>query len=224
MAKLIQHHADSREKKPFCFLDLPRDIRYMVFDELVPKKIRLRKRYTGVGGSSAIASIFKLLLLNKQSREEILNYIRYRNPIFSLLMQDAHSFPLPLEVRRLELLAVELDRESMFRSNNPTFECLPTRRIGKAIEKFGQCWTNHRIEELILHFFMAPHTEYRRVPYGSTLVSVLAPLGHFNEVQALYSLKNIWWRKQQIQCEKAFKGIAETLPLSLKRQSSGDSS
>ena len=89
---------------------------------------------------------------------------------------------------------------------------------------FGQCWTGHCIEELNLHFLMAPNTKYRGVADGTnlTVVSVFAPLGHFNKVQARYSLKNVWHR-EEINCIKAFKGVAKILLLFLRQSNSNSS-
>jgi hypothetical protein len=95
------------EKKPFNFLGLPLDIKYMVFDELVPKKVSLKQRYVGVGGNSDVAFVFILLRLNRQLRSQLLKYIHHKKPTFSLSIDVAHAFPLPTLVKRLKLREID---------------------------------------------------------------------------------------------------------------------
>lgn len=212
-------------QKPFRFLDLSADIRYMVFDKLFPKKIYLRKRYTGIGGNSTVALILRLLHINQQLRKEGLGYIYCMKPIFSISIHDAHAFPLPLLVKRLHLRTVELDERTMFRSNNDTFDCLPTDKTDHSIQMFGHCWSGHSVEELRLCLLMAPNTEYRGVAFGTnlTVTSVFAPLGHFNKVHVRCRPVPHSFAGRVRACRRAFKGVAETLASSL-RLSSNDSS
>jgi hypothetical protein len=99
----------------FNFLGLPRDLQYMVFDELVPEKLRLRMiqswelpPWDRPDRHHSKIPAFKLLALCRKIRELMLEYLEYRNPIFSIRIQDAHYFPLPLIVRRLELQRVQV--------------------------------------------------------------------------------------------------------------------
>jgi hypothetical protein len=176
------------ERPPFDFLKLPPEVKYMIFDaaKLVPKKVFLKKRYTGVGGNSIVARIFGLLSLNHQFRSDILGYIRHKSPTFSLSVQVAHAFPLPALVARLELREIEFDPGSISRPKNHNHDCLPTGGTEGAIRKFGDCWTNHHIDELILVCSMDPQTERLRrdAIYWArgTVASAFAPLGCFNMV------------------------------------------
>jgi len=192
----------------------------MVFDEIVPKKIHLRRRYTGIGGNSPIALVFKMLHINRQLRQEVLDCIRRNMPVFKLSIHDAHLFPLPQAVRRLRLLAVQLDQKTMYRSRNPEFDCLPTDETEDAIQKFEICWNNHNIEVLVLDLSMAPNTRYEGVGGSTcnTVVSAFAPLGHFNMVKANYSLKDTAWRDES-ECKRAFHSVVRTLKASLKKSS-----
>jgi len=72
----------------------------MVFDELVLKKVSLRKRHVGVGGNSVIAPVFApvfiLLCLSRQLRAEVLGYIHHKKLTFILSIYDAYAFPYRL--------------------------------------------------------------------------------------------------------------------------------
>jgi hypothetical protein len=216
MATLTRRQAKLRKQKPNPLLRLPPEIRSMIFDELVPEKIQLRKRYMGVGGNSAIAPIFKLLCLNRQLRDEVLDYIHRTKRIFSVSLHDAHSFPWSPAIRRLDLRAVEFDQSTVFRLGNPEKDCLPTWKTKEAIEELSKCWTGHFIEELALQFSMAAHTEYKGVAFSTncTVVSAFAPLGRFNKVRARYTLKHVSWRNKD-QCVRAFVTVSKTLRKSL---------
>lgn len=206
-----------QKQQPFRFLDLPAEIRCMVFDQLISRKIHLWRRYTGKGGNSTVAFILGLLHINHQLRQEALDYICYRKPTFSISIHDAHSFPLQLVVRRLELHTVELDEKTMHRYDCPTFDSLPTDKTRDAIEMFGQCWAGHRVEEVRLHLWMAPNTQYKGGAYGTnlTVASTFAPLGHFNKVWIRCSLRNVPSLRLR-NCRRAFKGVAKILVSSLR--------
>lgn len=184
----------------------------MVFDLLIPKEIRLRKRYTGAGGNSTAAPVLKLFHICEQLRREALDCMHCRKPIFSISIHDARFFPLPLEVRRLKLRTIELDEKTIYRSDNAGHDCLPTPRTREAIRKFGRCWAGHRIEELVLQLLMAPNTEYNGVAYGTnlTVASVFAPLGYFTQVR-VRCRPNKGFGGRVIMCQRAFEAVAKTL-------------
>jgi hypothetical protein len=131
-------------------------VKYIIFDkaELILEKISLRKRYTGISSNLSIARIFGLLSLNRQFRFDILGYIYYKSPTFTLLIQVAHTFPLLTFVRRLELREIEFDLGSIYRPKNYNYNYLPTRGTEDVIKKFGSCWTDYYIEELILIYLI----------------------------------------------------------------------
>lgn len=73
----------------FRFLDLPPELREMVYRELTPNELNLsRKPYIGKlsvqAGTKSTAPCFKLLAINRQLREEVLVVLKKVKPVFNL--------------------------------------------------------------------------------------------------------------------------------------------
>jgi hypothetical protein len=206
------------EKQPFDLLRLPPEVQFNVFDHLIPKKIRLRRRYTGKGGNSAVARVFELLHAGPKLRDNLLAYISSKKPIFSLSIHDAQFFPL-LKVRRLELRGIEFDQYTIFRADNHQRDCLPTLDTENAIEVFSESWTGRCIDELTLVFSMAPNSHYKGVCFSTnrTVTSAFAPLGQFTKLRVHYNLNNVVWNAEE-RCVQAFVVVAKELRMIERRQ------
>lgn len=190
-------------KQAFNFLGLPTELQFMVFDTLVPEIISLKKHrkkeeeiacnnlgccrpLTLYGDYIApevepVAPIFILLRIDPTIRSILLEYIRHKQPIFSLSIRTAGDFPshLARHIRRLELRRIEFDYSTIDRHNNPDMDILPTNCTQSAMRRFGKGWINDHIEKLTLAFSFPPPLlleEEIDPTTDLTIISTFAPL------------------------------------------------
>jgi len=209
MERVTRHQAKLRAKKRlFNLPGLPLELRIKIYDEFLPSKIYLKKRYMGVGGNTPVAPIFTLLSLNRQSRSETFDRIRVKNPIFSLSVHHApYAFPIlqnqNIMTRRLELRNIEFDRRSFNRSG------IPSEKTADAIEMFKDNWPDHQIEELSLICSLDAQSGPLWTP--RTLESEFAPLGRFKMVLICWHWRGHYDRRNYAQSKAVMKRLRKAL-------------
>jgi len=140
----------------------------------LPKTIRLKRRYTGVGGNTPVAPIFKLLRINKMMSYEV-------SSVRPVLQSEN------ITAKRLMLRCLEFLPYTIYQSGTSSNGCRPNEKTAWAIEKFGELWKHHEIElDLTLICSMGRHGTV--VPSTNiTLEREFAPLGQFNKVLIRWS-------------------------------------
>jgi hypothetical protein len=201
---------------PFPLMKLPPEIRSILFSPLLPaQKHRLRRRYTGIGGNTPTATIFALLHINRQLREEMMSYLLFKMPKFILFIQEAYTFPLQQIVRNLQLSRIELTREYMFELENKQIACVPTDNVYSEIVEFRNHWVEHNIQSLELILSMADDEEYvyRDSATAEQIVDNFL-LGKFKQVAVRYSLNNLAYNEMD-KFERMFDNVSRILEYGL---------